>query len=254
MTPLPTDVDELLVRIHTASARRGYAVERLGRVGCDPILFLHPSKARPGPFLLFAGGFHGDEPAGPWGILQYLESSASLDGVNVSFLPLVNPEGTRAGRHENDLGENPNRGFGHSDTDGLPPSKEGRILLGAINVIRPWTRDCFVSLHEDSGADRFYLFTFEKSEMPGEFTKMLVGVESSYFSQMKDRDLVNDRGSDGVIFNDHDGSFEDYLFKDGVPLTACTETPAQLAFEPRVSANVSIIKAVVGFVTRSLKP
>src|SRR6185503_2993050 len=96
------------------NAIRPYDVETLGAVGGQDIVLLKPRDADASkPSILAAGGFHGEEPAGPWGIVEFLETAAeaTLKSVNYSFLPLVNPTGFIKAQRLNIYGENPNRGF-----------------------------------------------------------------------------------------------------------------------------------------------
>lgn len=46
----------------------------------------------------------------------------------------------------------------------------------------------------------------------------------------------------GVSFRQCDGSFEDYLFHEGVPYTACTETPGMEDINRRVEANTRLME------------
>ena len=248
MNPSPTDVSTLFERLRRVVSRRNLVIEEFGTVGGHPLWFLHPITLKSGPTLLVAAGFHGEEPAGCWGVLRHLESSGRLDELaNVSYLPLVNPTGIRLGRRENDWGENPNRGFCHGPTAIPNPSVEGRILLDSLERIRPWAKDGFITLHEDIGQDRFYLYTFENEPAPGPFSKALVEVESRFFAPVPDGPLYGEIVRGGVVFNQCDGSFEDFMFHDGVPHTACTETPGALDFNRRVEANEAIIEAFLRF-------
>ena len=140
----------------------------------------------------------GDEPAGPWGILRFLETKAPTFGqhVNVSFFaPVINPTGFRALRRVNDWGEDPNRGFCHNQVDQPALSREGRILLEHLDDLRLLAADGFVSLHEDTEQEQFYLYTFEESDGPGLFSDMLRTVGTKYFplvpGGMIDGSLIN---------------------------------------------------------------
>ncbi len=181
----------------------------------------------------------------PWGILRFLETKAPTFGqhVNVSFLPVINPTGFRALRRVNDWGEDPNRGFCHNQVDQPALSREGRILLEHLDDLRLLAADGFVSLHEDTEQEQFYLYTFEESDGPGLFSDMLRTVGTKYFPLVPggiiDGSLING----GLSFRHCDSSFEDCLFHAGVPRTACTETPGLLDIQYRITANAEIIRA-----------
>jgi predicted deacylase len=243
------DVAALRARLTEVARRLGLIIEALGVVGDEPIWLIRAGSSHARRRLLIAAGFHGEEPAGCWGLVGYLESIREWGevGVDLSLLPLVNPTGIRAGRRENDWGENPNRGFCHTPSGEPAPSREGRILLDASPRLLPLARDGFLTLHEDVDLASFYIYTFETGTTPGPFTQALVAVESRFFAPVPDGPLEGAVVNGGVILNHCDGSFEDFVFHTGVPRTACTETPGALDFSTRVEANAAITDAFVRF-------
>ena len=125
------------------------------------------------PHILIAAGFHGEEPAGCWGMLDFLrEGSPELfDNVAVSFLPLVNLSGLSAGCRLNSTGQNPNRGF----TNGaeVEPSVEGKVLLNYEALLKNAARHGVLCCHEDILRQQAYLYTFEHTARPGHFSVAL---------------------------------------------------------------------------------
>jgi len=218
----------------------GMTIETLGYVGEEPMWLFRSQK----PGLLVAAGFHGEEPAGCWGVLRYLAQLQNSFSP-VSFLPIVNPTGIEVGSRKNAWGENPNSGFCHDLNES--PSREGVILLNSMDTILSLSKEGFISLHEDVDATEFYLYTFEHRNNPGDFSRSLVEMGSKYFPPMPDGLVGDSLIRNGVVFNECDGSFEDHLFHSGVPRTACTETPGALDFELRVQANADIIDTFVKF-------
>jgi hypothetical protein len=108
-------------------ARGGWQRSALGLVGGDTLWLLErPARHPDAPHRLIAAGFHGEEPAGPWGVLRYFEaaSNSELNAVHLCVLPVVNATGFRADTRFNAWGENPNRGHGRHA--GAAPSREGR--------------------------------------------------------------------------------------------------------------------------------
>ena len=84
---------------HEAS-RLGLAVHLLGTVLGEPLWMVTRVAAdAAAPYRLVASGFHGEEPAGPWGLLKFLQGvdAATLDAVHLTLLPLVNCTGFAAG-------------------------------------------------------------------------------------------------------------------------------------------------------------
>jgi hypothetical protein len=242
------DFNTFVAKLRVASRIHRLQVEELGSVQGKPILLISPQKPSDGSRVLIAGGFHGDESAGSWGILRFLESITDYPtAFRLSFLPLVNPTGFESIRRTNHLGQDPNRGYYHTKS-GIPePSEEGLILLGQLSRIKTLARDIFLSLHEDWEFTKFYIYSFEDSIGPGPFSQVLQSAERRYFDPYPDGPLEGGAVKDGIIFRLCDGSFEDMLFHSGVPMTACTETPGKLGLDRRIEANSFIIQQVGRF-------
>ena len=82
---------------------------------------------------------------------------------------------------------------------------------------------------------------------------MLFNIESKIFKPLSDDDpIANEYPEIGTIkngigFNHHDGSFEDFMFHKGIPLTACTETPGLFNVKLRIRANALIVSNCVSY-------
>jgi len=244
------DVDTLLARYRKATDGKAWKWESLGSLDTDDLWLIKTTEST-GKHLLLTAGFHGEEPAGCWGLLDFFESFAQnpVPGVALSILPVVNPTGIRAGARLNAWGERTNCGFVHQEKLEEAPSREGALLLNQIDKISFLGQDGFASLHEDVDADKFYLYTFEEDTVPSAFTKMLYCTEACFFDPMPDDYLKELNLHDSIAFCLCDGSFEDLLFHLGTPYTACTETPGMLPLDKRVEANRAIAEAFVGFFT-----
>lgn len=228
----------------------------LGEVDTYPILLLTPKERKPRPNILIAAGFHGDEPAGPYGLLQFLQRHNV--NINVSFLPLVNPTGLEKHHRNNRHGQNPNRGF----DDTRPLSKEGEVLMLHADMLKMLSVDGFLSLHEDRDKKTFHLYTYERAERPGSFTETLRhrGVQWCEGASTKGELDWQEAGAlhgeteaeaipeTGLVFNEQDSSFESYLFRSGSAVAACTETGGKLDFNRRVEANADLAKTFIEYI------
>lgn len=235
--------------------------KELGAVEKYPIfLVMGKNKKETGKNLLIAGGFHGDEVAGVWGIIKFLTDKSKISkNINLTFLPLVNPTGFALGKRFNKWGENPNRGFCHKEIElNRKLSREGEILLKNIDLIKTYAADGFLSLHEDVLSEKLYVYTFEKLKTPGGFSKMLLGTGKKYF-ETYGNDIIKDNFSkfsddtivkNGLSFNKHDGSFEDYMFDLGVEKTACTDIPGKKPIKKRIETNTAIMKSFINYFAR----
>lgn len=245
------DLDKLFQLLNHQASARGLETEKLADIGKDPILLLKTREKKHGPNLLIAAGFHGDEAAGCWGILNFLETSSQdiFAESNLAFLPVVNPTGFRRNKRTNDWNEDPNRGFCHTVSRQPELSREGVVLMKNLSLLKSIAKDGFISLHEDVEQEKhFYLYTFENTIVPGTFSETLRSVETRFFEPYPDGTLEGGIVKDGIIFRHCDGSFEDLLFHEGVPWTAATEAPGLSDIGIRVEANASIITEFIKFV------
>lgn len=204
------------------------------------------------PRVLIVAGFHGEEVAGPWGLLKWITECDSkwLKLVDASFIPIVNPYGFARKKRYGYSDLPTNAGFCHEPVGRSP---EGEILANNIELLRPLAHDGFLSLHEDSTTKEYYLYTFEQGLEPGKFTKSLKKELSKSFPKpyegiayVDSRDP--DAGpicKDGLIYRFCDGSFEDWLFHLGVPRVAVTETPGKYKMDRRIGATVNVIQKFI---------
>lgn len=103
--------------------------------------------------VCFVAGLHGDERAGPLGVLEFLESiyPADASGTPCPVYPLVNPWGFENERRENGQGVDINRTFGELDQ----PTQEAAILNRDLDKI-PFS--FLHTLHEDNSRSGFYVY------------------------------------------------------------------------------------------------
>lgn len=236
-------------RLLALCATRGFVPEILGYTDDQPIYLLtRTSSNEKARQILIASGFHGEEPAGPWGLLHALETldATLLEAVNLAALPLVNVSGFSQGRRLNHKGENPNRGF-LPFLDGAPASEEGDILMRHHALLARLGRDGALCCHEDAARRQAYIYANEHCELPGALTRSLRDCNAGFFPLHADGVIDGCTVSDGIVFNHPDSSFEAWLFAHGSDRTYCTETPGQCAFEDRLLANAAMVKAFVAF-------
>ncbi|KAF0814852.1 hypothetical protein IGB42_00907 [Andreprevotia sp. IGB-42] len=235
-------------RLAPLLARRGLQRTVLGDVGDAPVWLLQPGVTAAGPRLLIAAGFHGEEPAGPWGLLRFLEQAddSLFARARLSFLPLVNVSGFAAGCRFNRWGENPNRGFCITE-DGETPSREGHILLEHAPLLAQLGSDGVLSCHEDVLVQYGYVYSFEHAAAPGPFSHALRDCNARFFTLMPDGEVDGCPVRHGVVFNHRDSSFESWMMQAGVARAACTETPGQQAMETRVAANAAMMATFVEY-------
>jgi hypothetical protein len=233
----PANLGFFYARLFAIIAWRNLRVVALGFANDWPIFLIRGQEKR-----LVAAGFHGEEQAGPWGLLRYLERA---ENIGASFLPMVNPSGFRRSCRLNDDGDSPNTGYIASPGEHL--SAEGQVLKSNVGVFKELAEDGFLTLHEQTHSPCFYLYAFER-ELSAE-TLAIRRVGERFFPVIENGPIPSPGSGmvhDGVVLNEHDGTFEDWLFQEGVPRCLTTETPLDSEFSRRVEANEAIIHAFVG--------
>lgn len=224
---------------------RGMVPECLGEVlGHAITWWQRPAGVVPdgAPRLLIASGLHGNESAGPWGLVLALRllPQALLDRVQLSLLPLVSGSGFTAGRRLNALGQNPNRGMG-SHAGVHAPSAEGAVLLRHGDRLAAAARDGVLACHEDLTRPWAYVYSFEPQSTPGLFSQRLAAAGARWFTLAPDGEVDGCTVRDGLIHNHFDGSFECWMTERGAAVAACIETPGRDDFARRTQAQAAMV-------------
>ncbi|QSX40138.1 N-acetyl-ornithine deacetylase [Shewanella cyperi] len=242
-----TDIARFYLQLEEEVQRLGLSARTLGKAGSHPVtLYQSPAQKAQAPNLLISSGFHGEEAAGPWGMLHFLSGiDASLfERVNLSLLPLVNPTGFSRGHRFNLQGQNPNRGYaleGGRPASNDDTSDEGKLLLEHARLLQAASRDGILTCHEDVLEERTYVYSFEPSQLPGQFSLRLRDALGHYFPLAMEGEIDGLAVKDGVIFNHFDTSFESFLVRSGARFGMCSETPGKQVFDQRVLANSAVM-------------
>ncbi len=103
------------------------------------------------PAVALSAGVHGDEPAGPWALLELVETGALDPRLAYRIWPCTNPTGFVTGTRASADGVDVNRTF-----DGKGRSPEARAVLSASRAGPVLSLD----LHEDCDAAGFYCYEY----------------------------------------------------------------------------------------------
>jgi predicted deacylase len=109
------------------------------------------------PAVLLAAGVHGDEPAGPHALLEFIERGAPDPRFSYRMWPCTNPSGFDARTRESSDGVDINRTFGRGGS-----SPEARAIVTA-NRDRKFA--LAIDLHEDDEAAGFYCYEYGTREI-----------------------------------------------------------------------------------------
>jgi hypothetical protein len=189
--------------------------------------------------ILFSAGVHGDEPAGPWAVLEFLKNFSLKEyrGPRIIIIPVMNPFGFENNKRRNSVRIDVNRHFCDSRLTG-----DNRLIYESINGEGVFF---FHSMHEDPDVKKFYAYGYERKIE--KIYRDVVKVGGYFFRINKNKKIYGDVSENGLILNDKGGTLENRLFYDGVPFVLCTETPGKEPLEKRIMANVKIMKKVIKF-------
>ncbi len=160
----------LAARLEAAARAQGFRVDRFGEAEGVPLLGL--SRRTPGvkPRIYLSAGIHGDEPAPPLALLDWLERGWFDDRAVWFLCPLLNPTGLARGTRHNADDVDLNRDFKS------PRTAEIRAHIAWLG--RQPSFDLAICLHEDWEATGFYLYELNALGLPSPARAMLEAVSS----------------------------------------------------------------------------
>ena len=242
--PNQKNLDEAyLNKIEGLAGKKNFTTHSLGPVGDSELVLLQPTKKNKGKHILIISGLHGNEPAPLFGLLRYLERvhDQTLDMVSLSLIPLLNPTGLRQNTRDNQWNEQTNRNY---DNDKI--SREGQLLRDYLPTLKELGHDGILTMHEDPNAKACYIYMYH-SKQAEKLAEIMLGVERMFFRQRPHQEEKEGPISHGIVWDHHEGSFEDWIHTEGISSVVTTETPGQVSFQERVLANTLLLNAFVDF-------
>jgi hypothetical protein len=241
--------EQFITQLESVCSRKGVELEELGRVHKRKRYPLYAAVLNPDSdnqrTACFTAGIHGNEVAGPWACLRFIEESDDCPDVRVLMLPVVNPSGFDRGNRRNHRNLDLNRHF--FDT---PLVRENELTLS-----RMMQEDIyfFVAMHEDPRERSFYLYSYGNTDRTESNTSVkiynrMIDTAAKHFPIKSSRAICNDAAKGGIVMNIKDKSLEHRVFEDlGVPYVAVTETPGKEALSERIDCQVSVMKLVAQY-------
>jgi len=243
----------------------------LGEIEDEPMWLIRSRENRDhnDPKFLILSGFHGEEKAGPYSILEWLTNCDPIlfKKIDLSFIPIVNSIGFKKGCRYSIPGEKNNQGFCHPES-GEKRSREGDILYNNIDLLLLLAKDGYLSLHEDVLVKEYYLYTFEKRRRAA-LTSGLLNTLGKHFNKPLDgtttagmtAEQISASHEVGVMVTKgwvnhrklHDGSLEDFFYHENIPRIAVSETPGLFTLKRRVNAGKEVIDKFIELSLRSIR-
>ena len=210
-----------------------------------PLYIVSNNAKKPSAAVCFSAGIHGDEIAGSFAVLEFIKKHnfSNFKNIKIILIPVANPTGFDKCKRCNYL---------NKDLNGLFCKK---VLSGENKLIYFSIKNSkiifFHALHEDVDEKSFYLYNFEKKQE--QIYRDIIKEAKQYFPINTAEKIYNDSALNGMIINRKDGSFEDRMFRDGVPYSMCTETPGKQPLKKRVELNRIIMEMALGFAYSQIK-
>lgn len=217
----------------------------LGKTGRQVIWMVKNDKANTTQHKLIVAGTHGEEIAGPWGILKFLEEADDyiLFLSYLSIIPVVSPVvfGKRRQRTIK-----PNCGFVPGMFDRL--SAEAGVLMSHLPRLVRASEDGLLNLHETAEESHFYLYLMGEDWTAAEH---LLIAGRQYFKIISHGEPMHEpkspraRAWNGIVHDCLDGSLDHRLWLDGSSPCITTETPGRKPLTKRIKCTVDLIKAFI---------
>lgn len=221
----------------------GVETRVLGQAGDYPVFCLEKG-AHPGrPTALLIGGTHGDEPAGPEAVLEFLgqEREAWLAAFNFAAIPCLNPHGYAHHTRHNAQDVDINWAYKRED-------------VPEIQLIRQWVAgrrfEFAVDFHEDWESPGFYLYELRRDRP---LIGPLVAARVERICPLNTSPHIEGHpAQDGLILPNPQR--EEQLRGEGIPIVLyhyhtdhllTTETPTSLPLETRVQAHLAVLEVMV---------
>lgn len=207
------------------------------------------------PTVALAAGVHGDEPAGPWALLQLVERGGLRPEFSYRIWPCTNPSGFKARTRANVDGIDVNRTFAG---DGGSPEAAAIVTAnrGSAFVLS-------IDLHEDCDAHGFYCYEYGGADIgrrvvtalaakgfpidPLEATFDLAGPLDDAHCEREPGRILADAPQEALALGGL--SYSLALARTGVRRVMTFETPATAAWEARVSMHVAAVSCALDALT-----
>lgn len=144
-------------------------------------------KGENNPRIAMISGLHGNEPAGPYGLLEFL-SQSKLPNTNVLLFPVLNPFGFIRHKRKDDMGRDLNRAWDRNDR---------KLVRKVKKIVLDFKPDLLLSLHEDPNADGYYMYKSKNADES--IVQFFCSELNKQMNPATGPSIYGDRIEDGVI-------------------------------------------------------
>lgn len=237
------DYRYLVQRWRAVARAAGLRLRQFAETPAYPLYCLITPSVADGAGIYISAGIHGDEPAGPEGLVTWAERH--LDKLRqwpLMLFPCLNPAGLLNNTRANEDGLDLNRLF----------DKETSLVINALKeLLAPHRFALALTLHEDYDAQGAYLY--EVQRVPPHWGESLLKVVSRIVP-IDPRMRIDGRGARaGLVRRRFDRKrFAAMGYPEAIYLhvhhavrSLTFETPSEFAIQQRVAAHVAVIEECV---------
>ncbi len=233
---------ETLVRLDNGltATPAGELVSDGSRYAITCFRFAGPSTGQEPIRLGLFAGLHGDEPAGCVALVQFLAGIVAeptrAAGYELLVYPVVNPTGYEDGTRCNRRGRDLNREFWRNSAEPEIQILENELRRSAFAGV--------ITLHADDTCEGHYGYSHGRALDDALLRPALLAAEAVL---PRDRRAVIDgfNAREGVINDCFHGILSAPPDQDPRPFNLIFETPAHVALDVQVRANVAALDAIV---------
>jgi hypothetical protein len=242
------DYDDLLERIREAVDGHGYDEKVLGSLNDGDVVMFKPKEYGDRKRILIISGQHGEEPAGPWGLLKFLEDNGGmLDDVAVTVIPVANVHGFVTGERNGETGAHSNW-FLNKDKTFRELGREAEVLRKNWKLLGQAGMDGLLNLHEDETSDGFYIYVL--GDVKSKLVRSMLKAGLEHFEFKKNGHYEDNDGyelEDGIVDNHLDESWDEAMVRDfDIPISVTIETPGKsVDVKKRAACGAAMTKAFV---------
>jgi len=211
--------------------------------------------------VILSGGAHGDEPAGTYALLEWLEKKAEGFGEHYRFyvIPNLNPSGFELDQANTIRGHNVNREFKDSTTCPesmiaqkavLKLNRQIRFAIDMHEIPHYWADEGFTEndnprdayLYETQADTKLRIGRAMIDRLPKDIT---VSQWKTIYGDKADRGLVSYPEDNGNAVYAQGTTFDAFLFRLYTKHSFTSETPISWPMEKRVRTHLSWLKTAL---------
>jgi hypothetical protein len=238
------DYRELVRRWRLVARRAGLRLLPFARESNFALFYLQTRVLAPGTGVYISAGIHGDEPAGPEGLITWVEEHAeTLAELPLLIFPCLNPWGLTRNVRTTEAGIDLNRAFHRDDVP---------VIRAVRQVLRGHSFTVALQLHEDYDAQGVYLYEVQRDqpywgEVILEAARRVIPVDPRRkIEKVRSRDGLIRRRFNARRYEQIGGLPESvYLHQNHSRHAITFETPSEYGLIQRVEAHGAVIDAVL---------